>query len=189
MPLNTIEAIHARYSCRDFSDRMPADDDLQTIAEAALASPSAMNRQPWQIIIVKDKELIADLETEGMKALAALADKSAYARLLSRGGTLFYKAPCMIVIALNSIDSSGYEPVDCGIVTQSMALAATSLGINSLICGLAKFAFDGEKSEDFKQRLSFPEGYEIGIAVLLGYAAETGGTPHELDSGKITVIE
>ena len=43
MPLNTIEAIHARYSCRAFSDRMPSDEDLQIISEAAIASPSGMN--------------------------------------------------------------------------------------------------------------------------------------------------
>jgi nitroreductase len=124
-----------------------------------------------------------------MKALKALADKSAYARLLSRGGTLFYKAPCMIVVAINSIDTSGYEPVDCGIATQSIALAATSLGIDNLICGLAKFAFTGERSEEFKQRLNFPKGYEIGIAVLLGYAAEPGGKPQESNADKITIVE
>jgi len=51
------------------------------------------------------------------------------------------------------------------------------------------FSFAGDKGEEFKQRLGFPDGYEIGIAVLLGYAANPGGKPHEPDFGKITVIE
>jgi len=60
MILNTIETIKSRYSCRAFSDKMPPDKQLQIIAEAAVASPSGVNRQLWRIIIVKNKELIAE---------------------------------------------------------------------------------------------------------------------------------
>ena len=42
--MDTIGAIRTRYSCRAFSDRMPSDEELRTIAEAAAASPSGMNR-------------------------------------------------------------------------------------------------------------------------------------------------
>ena len=83
-----------------------------------------------------------------------------------------------------------YELIDCGIVTQNIALAATSLGIDNLICGLVKFAFTGAAGDDFARRLNFPNGYEIGIAVLLGYTTEAGRKdPHELDQSKITVVE
>jgi hypothetical protein len=64
----------------------------------------------------------------------------------------------------------------------------TSLAIDNLICGLAAFAFAGVKGAQFKKRLGFPEGYEIGMAVLLGYAANPGGQPHELDLSKISFI-
>ena len=189
MPLNTIEAIHARYSCRAFSDRMPSDEDLQTIAEAACASPSGMNRQLWRIIIVKSKELLADLEAEGMKNLAAFPDKSTYDRIMSRGGKLYYNAPCMIVVPIAKAEPTGAELFDCGIVSANIALAAASLGVDSLICGLAAFSFAGDKGAEFKERLGFPAGYEIGIAVLLGYAANHGGKPHEPDLTKISVVE
>jgi len=74
-------------------------------------------------------------------------------------------------------------------VVQNIALAATSLGIESLICGLATFSFTGEKGAELKRLLAFPEGYELGLAVLLGYAASPGGKPHTLDLSKISVIE
>ena len=51
MILNTIEAIKTRYSCRAFSDKTPSNEDLQTIAEAALAAPSGINRQLWRVIV------------------------------------------------------------------------------------------------------------------------------------------
>ena len=189
MPLNTIETIHARYSCRAFSDKMPSDEDLQTIAEAAIASPSGMNRQLWRVIVVKNKELMDDLESEGMKNLSALPDKGIYDRIMSRGGKVYYNTPCMIVVPIAKTEPSGAELFDCGIVSENIALAATSLGIDNLICGLAAFSFAGEKNAEFKRRLFFPDGYEIGIAVLLGYAEKSGGKPHELDFSKIKFID
>jgi len=186
MPLNTIEAIHARFSCRAFSDKMPSDADLQIIAEAAVAAPSAMNSQLWRVIVVKNKELLAELEAEGMKNIAALPDQSTYERLKSRGGTVYYNAPCQIILP---IAAGKWAEIDCGIIAQNIALAAASLGIDSLICGLAQFSFAGDKGEYFKKRLGFPNGYELGLSVLLGYAANPEGKPHELDLNKIIIIE
>ena len=189
MPLNTIETIRIRYSCRAFSEKMPSDEDLKIIAEAAVAAPSGMNRQLWRAIVVKNKELLDDLETEGMKNLAAVPDKGMYDRIMSRGGKLYYNAPCMIVVPVAKAEPVGAEIFDCGIVSENIALAATSLGIDNLICGLAAFSFSGDRNEEFKRRLGFPSGYEIGIAVLLGYAASPGGKPHEPDLSKITIID
>ena len=186
--LNTIETIRTRYSCRAFSDKIPPDDDLRKIAEAAVAAPSGMNRQLWRIIIVTNNELISDLEEEGLKNLAALPDKSLYERIMSRGGKLYYNAPCMMVIPIGRAEPAGAELFDCGIVAENIALAATSLGIDNLICGISAFSFAGAKNSEFKRRLGFPDGYEIGIAVLLGYASEPGGKPHEPDTSKISFI-
>jgi len=57
MPLNTLESIQARYSCRAFTNQRPSNEDLQAIARAAIAAPSAMNRQPWQVIVLTNRNL------------------------------------------------------------------------------------------------------------------------------------
>ncbi len=189
MSNNAIASIMTRYSCRAFTDKLPSDEDLQTVAKAALASPSGMNRQLWRVVVVKNKTLIEEMDTEGMKILAALPDKSAYERIMSRGGRLYYNAPCMIVVPIKEAVPKGAELFDCGIVSENIALAATSLGIDSLICGLAAFSFAGDKGVCFRERLRFPDGYEIGIAVLLGYAKNPGGRPHELDMNKLSFVE
>ena len=194
MPLDTITSIETRYSCRAFSDKMPSDEDLGRIARAAVTAPSGMNRQLWRVVVVKDKALISDLEAEGMKYLAALPDQTIYNRIMSRGGRLYYNAPCMIVIPFAKADIVkaelvGTEYVDYGIVTDHIALAATSLGLNSLIFGFASTSFLGERGAEFKERLRFPAGFEIGLAVLLGYARSPGGKPHTPDFDKIIWIE
>jgi nitroreductase len=180
----TLKVIANRYSCRDYKEEMPSNEMLQAIAEAAIQAPSGMNRQAWRVIVVKNKELLQDLEAEGLSYLASLEDKSTYQRIMDRGGKLFYGAPCMIVV---SIDPT--SQIDCGILCQNVALAATSLGIANVICGLTGTAFaSGHRVEEFSKRLGFPEGYAFGCSVLLGYA-NTTKAPHEPDKDKITFID
>lgn len=185
---DTMQTIMKRYSCRSFNSKMPTDEDLYKIAHAALAAPSGMNRQLWRVIIVKNKELIEDMEKEGMNVLASMPDKSTYNRIMSRGGLLYYNAPCMIMIPITKSEQANAEILDCGIISENVALAATSLGIDNLICGLAGLCFVGAKKEEFEKRLGFPKGFEFGIAVLLGYA-DKKASPHELDLSKISIIE
>ncbi|MCL2638334.1 MAG: nitroreductase family protein [Oscillospiraceae bacterium] len=183
---NTIDAIKARYSCRAFTCETPSDADLQTIAEAALAAPSAMNVQPWRVIIVKNPKLLAELEAEAFKNL----DDGARERIMSRGGRIYYNAPCQIIIPIADPASNKWANIDCGIIAQNISLAAESLGINSLICGMINFSFMGEKGEYFKEKLGFPADYALGLSVLLGYADEAGiKEPHELDLSKLSVVE
>jgi nitroreductase len=184
----TLTTISSRYSCRDFSGDVPSDGDLRLIANAALAAPSGLNRQLWRVIVVKNQELINDMETEGMRVLAAMPDRSILERIMSRGGKLFYNAPRMIVIPIAKAAPPGAELFDCGIIAENIALAATSLGIDNVICGLACLCFAGGRRDEFHRRLGFPNGYEIGLAVLLGFA-KTPGKPHVPDTAKISFIE
>ncbi len=184
----TLHTIARRSSCRAFTGQMPADADLARVAEAAIAAPSGMNRQAWRVIVVKNKELIADMEAEGMRILAAMEDKTMHDRIMARGGTLFYHAPCLIMTPIDPATTLNGAVLDCGILCQTIALAATSLGIDNLICGMAGLAFAGERAAEFKRRLGFPAGFEFGAAVLLGYAAKEFA-PHAPDQGKISYID
>lgn len=181
-----LKTISARYSCRAFDGVLPGEEILDQIAHAAIASPSGVNRQAWRVIVVTDRALIGEMETEAMRQLAAMEDTSMYERILSRGGKLFYGAPSLILVPIDAAQMPG-AALDCGILCQTAALAATSLGVANLICGLAGLAFAGEKAADFTHRLGFPEGYAFGAAILLGYAKKEG-TPHAIDEEKISYI-
>jgi nitroreductase len=180
----TLKTIAERYSCRDFTGKPLSDTDVKALVHAALASPSAMNRQPWQVIVITDKNFIDEIDAEGMRILAAADDKSTYERMMSRGGKLFYNAPCMIIAAT---DNSNLTAMDCGILSQNIALAAHSLGLGSVICGMAGIPLSGTRASEFKKRLKFPDAYDFGIAVLVG-VAKSKKKPNELDMTKETYI-
>lgn len=185
-----------RYTCRDFLNNQISQDDLEVITKAALASPSSMHREPWQIITVTNKELINELEDAGLEVLKEDPTKKVfYDNITKRGGKLFYNAPAIIYVSVakNSLhgrlDSSAR---DCGIVCQNIALAATSLGYGSCICGLAALPLTGEKENYFKEKLQFKDDYEFGIAVLIGEANVKNAPlpkPHEIDLDKLIYID
>ena len=180
----TLKTIAERNSCRDFTGAPLTDDQLNAIIDAELASPSAMNRQPWRLTVITDKTLIDELDADGMSILAASADQSGFQRMKDRGGKLFYNAPCMVMVAS---DGSDYASMDCGILSQNVSLAAHSLGLGSVICGMAGIPLSGLRGDEFKKRMKFPDGYDFGIAILVG-TVKTGKEPHELDMGKVTRI-
>lgn len=175
----TLKTIAKRHSCRAFTGQLPEKEKLNAIAQAALQAPSAVNRQPWQIVVITDKSLIEEMDVAGMQVLAAAEDKSFYERIMERGGKLLYNAPCMFIV----FKQAGTE-MDCGIVAQNIALASTSLELGSVIAALPGLAFKGPKGNIFMDKIGFPEGYEFGISVLVGEAAEDG-TPHDVDLSKI----
>ncbi len=183
----TLQVMARRYSCRDYTERLPDEKTLMAIAQAGLQAPSGMNRQLWQIIVVKNPALMADLEAEGMENMQKMGGPMAE-RILARGGKLFYGAPCMMLLAIKEAYPKGAELIDLGILAENIVLAATSLGVDNLHCGFVGLAFAGDRAAEFKARLQFPEGYECGMGVLLGYG-KAPGEPHQPDPGKITVID
>lgn len=178
----TLQTIQSRYSCRSFTGEALKKEEVEAIALAAVQSPSGMNMQPWEILVIQDKELLEDMDVTTMKMLAKQEDQSVYDRIMSRGGKLFYNTPCMFLI----VKKPGTD-LDCGIVSENIALAASSLGLGNVICGLARLVFSTEKGEIYKEKL-IPEGYEFGVAVLVGYPTNQEGTPHQPDMNKIKYI-
>jgi len=178
-----IKTILDRYSCRDFVPEPITDEQAEALVKVSLAAPSAMNLQPWHIIAVKDRGLIDEMDADIMGQVEAQGGDF-YKRIMDRGGKPLYNAPFMIIIAKDASDAA---PLDCGIVSQNIALAAHSMGLASVICGMMRMPLTGEKGEEFTKRLKIPEGYSFGMAVLIG-KPNSGKDPHDLDMNKVTYV-
>ena len=182
MTNEVLKAIATRNSCRDFNGEPLTDAQVSALVDAALAAPSAMNTMPWHIIAITNKQMLDELDKDIIAKIAA-SNPEWHARMQERGGKVFYNAPCLILIAKNDSD---WAPLDAGIVSQNIALAAHSIGLGNVICGMARMGFEGDSN--WAQRLQIPDGYTFGMSVCVGHANK-GKDPHELNRDKVTYIK
>ncbi len=182
-----LRVISERYTCRSYTGDAVEREKLEAIASAGIQAPSAINSQRWRIVVVTDKKLIEELDDAALELMRNSNDVAAYERIMSRGGKPFYNAPVMFLVLTNS--NGRFSPeLDCGIVVENMALAATSLGLGNcvnLMCGTTIVALDENTRTAFKERVNWPEGYEFAVGLLVGYPANEPNPPHEPDPGKI----
>ena len=182
-----LQTIKSRYSCRGYTGELVDKELLQAIGEAALASPSSRNTQHWRVIIINNKALMDEMNDAAMAVLKADPDQSTYERIMERGGRIYYNAPCMVLV-LKTPDAHDEAPLDCGILAQSVALAAQSLGLGNVIARMCETAFVSDRGEEFKQRVGWEAGYTFGIGILIGYP-DNKKDPHELEHDKLRFVE
>ena len=180
-----LQAIDLRRSIRSYTGEQISREHLDLMLSAALASPSARNSQPWHFTVVQNQKLIERINRAALEQLKIGADEAALNRLNQPGHTIFHGAPTVIFISANS--EGRYAIVDCGIAVQSIALAAHSLGLGSVILGLPRAAFEGPEKDALEKELDFPRDSSFQIAIAVGHPA-AGKEKHPVEDGKITIL-
>ena len=56
--LSVLEAIHARTSIRSYQPQEVEDEKIEQLLRAAMAAPTATNKQPWAFIVIRDSKRI-----------------------------------------------------------------------------------------------------------------------------------
>jgi len=190
MTNSVLDAIATRDSCRAFTDEPVARAALDAIALAAVSAPSSRGNAPWKIVVVTDPALVKDVSDAALR-LMARHEPTAHDRFVNRlRTTIFYGAPVLFVVATRRTWDYTSQDLDAGLATENIALAATSLGLGSLICGFATQAFRDLKSDDADRlyaRLGVPRDYEVTITVAVGHRDEPS-TPHEPDLTAVTYV-
>lgn len=170
-----LKAIHERRSTRGFNDVQLTEEQLQTLVDAALASPTARNTQMWHFSFVQDKSVLNQLA-------AFMAEK-----IGKPDFDVFYNAPTVVFISRPVECANRFVEVDCGIACENIVLAAQSMGLGSVIIGMVMDAFLSEKGAEFAKSVGMPEGNQFSIAVALGNNTVTKEA-HPIGENKITII-
>lgn len=163
---DTIRSILDRRSIRAYKPDALTEEQLRTLEECALASPTAVNAQSWHFTFVTDTAVIDDVDRAVLDAFAVNGDAATIERVKSRGGSVFYKAPLAVFISCDK--DSKWGEVDAGIAVENLALAAHGLGLGSVIIGMCAAAFKGEEGERLAKQLRFPENHRFAIAISIG---------------------
>lgn len=163
------DAIKTRSSTRGYTSQPLTEAELDALLQAGLQSPTAINRQEIHFTVLRgDHPLLGEIGEE-MNRLRGSSGQP---------HNFYYEAPT--VILLSAERSFRWSAVDAGIAVQSMALAAESLGLGSVIIGCIYDALHGEKQGDFEKALGFPETHEFQIAIAVGHKA-VEKEPHSYD--------
>ena len=159
----TMKTIMNRRSIRAYKPDAVPQSALDTIALAAINAPSARNLQPWEMRIVKNRKLIADIESGWLTMRKAENPDLEYK-------PAFHGAPVLLVVAYDK--NNPFGQVDCGWFGQNILLAAQSLGLGTCVVASANGFFNSEAGKSTMEKLNFPENYEVIYSISLGYPAE-----------------
>ena len=128
--LTLDEAVRARHSVRNFSNKPVDAAMLRKILDAGRLAPSAKNRQPWRFTVATDaqRKAAADL-------LAAQAGKERAAdSTVGATAAIVRAAPVLVAVFLcGESRAPASDWISLGACLENMCLKAADLGLGSLI--------------------------------------------------------
>jgi nitroreductase len=144
--MEALEAIRKRRSIRRYTGEPIPREDLETIVDAGRLAASGNNRQPWDFVVVTDREMI-----ERLKVASWWMEKAG------------------AIVALVLDPSSRWWLEDGSAAVENMLIAATALGYGS--CWLEGYTLPRE--EEFKALLGVPAEKRLLTLVPIGVPAES----------------
>jgi nitroreductase len=153
--METWDAIRSRRNVREFEDRPLPGEHLERILEAGRRAPSSRNWQPWDFVVVTDREQLTELAK------------------VWRGAGHVAGSAATIALILPHTDDAGERDraqYDLGQATMAMLIAAADLGIGSGHAAVAD-------QDQARRVLGFPEDRYAAYLIDLGYPADRPLTP------------
>ncbi len=167
------ELVKARRSCRAFDDSEVTEEQLSFILEAGQWAPSPLNLQPFEFIIITDKDLKNEIKKIGEEAKQAVVDNGGPGWAAKYDMDFIEKAPVLIVIVvdpakggLGSFFDQKYGAMQAASsCIQNMMLAASDMGLESLW-----FTFFAPQK--LQAALDIPQDLSIAGVLPIGKAKE-----------------
>jgi nitroreductase len=146
--MQTWDTITARRNVRQFTDRIIPAADLDQILEAGRRSPSSQNWQPWDFVLVTDRDQLRELSG-----------------VFYGASHVAHSAATIAVVGPAADNEFHRAQFDLGQAVMSMALAAADLGIGSCHAGVADI-------ELARRVLGLPADRNWVLLISLGYPAD-----------------
>ena len=143
--MDALTALRRRRSVRNYTGEPIPREDLETIVDAGRLAATGSNLQPWDFIVVTERNMI-----ERLKVAAKWMDKAA------------------AIIAVVMDPTSRWWVEDGSAAVENMLIASTALGYGS--CWLEGYTLRHE--EELKGMLGIPDEMRLLTLVPLGVAVE-----------------
>ncbi|MCC8071966.1 MAG: nitroreductase family protein [Bacteroidales bacterium] len=149
----TLQTIMARTSVRSYTDEAVSKEDQEMLLRAAMAAPTAGNKQPWQFVVVTDRS-----------TLQTIADQEQYMKMAAQ-------APLAIVTCgdLSLAFEGEAQPFwvqDVSAATENILLASQSLGLGAVWTGVYPMQ---DRVERIQKLLGLPSTIIPLAVVVIGH--------------------
>jgi nitroreductase len=116
--MDFFETVAKRASVRSFKERRMTSAEWESLLRAAMAAPSAVNCQPWDFIVIEDRE-----------RLEKLASALPFSKMTAgaAGAILICATPMRAYGA-----STELAVIDASLAGENILLAATALGLGAV---------------------------------------------------------
>ncbi len=152
------ELTKVRRSVRKYEDKIVSDEQIREIVSAAQMAPSWTNTQTGRYYVVRTPEKLEKFRQDVLPSFNQNRSKGAALIV-----TTFVKGESGSLKGevANEI-GDGWGAYDLGLQNAYMILAASNMGLDTLIMGL-------RHSDKIREELSIPENEEIMAVIAVGY--------------------
>jgi nitroreductase len=163
--MEALEAIMTRRSIRRYTGEQVSLEHERKLLGAAMAAPSAHNRQPWHFIVVRSRE-----------TLDRIPEYHQYSRMLKEASL------AVVVCGDNEVQTTDFWTHDCSAATENMLIAANALGLGAVWLGV----HPGEELvRETRELFGIPDHVTPLCIVSVGYSAEEKPPGDRYDESKV----
>lgn len=149
-----IENIMTRTSVRQYdSARTISSDTVEILLRAAMSAPTAVNKQPWQFVVLDTRE-----------AIDSLTQYLPYAKMLEKAPLAI--VPCGDLSLAIEGEGETYWIQDVSAATENLLLAAHALGLGAVWTGVYPIQ---ERVAGVQKALMLPDSIIPLAVVPIGY--------------------
>jgi nitroreductase len=152
-----FDLLRRRRSIRAYTEMTIDPESVELLVETLLRAPSSRSINPWEFVLVDDRELLTALS--GAK---------------EHGSSFLRNAALGIVVCADSRKSDVWVE-DCAIASILVQMAAVSLGLGSCWIQIRNREHTGGKTSEkhVQELLGLPEHLKVESIISIGFPAET----------------
>jgi len=160
------DPVLSRRSIRSYTFEPVPDGHVEKLLRAAMAAPSAGNQQPWQFVVIREREL-----------LQRVPDVHPYAKMVP-------SAPLAILVCGDRRLERWpqYWGQDCAAATENLLIAAVQLGLGAVWLGVYPLE---ERVDGFRDLFGIPHEVTPFALVPVGWPAEIKDPADRYDETRI----
>ena len=157
------ELVKKRYSCRKYLPDTVNRELIEKCIEAARLAPSACNSQPWNFIVVDEKEKLKEVSDAALSGIYGtpklMANSPVLIIVTADKGSFFSKVG-------NFVRDTMFYLIDIGIASEHLVLQAAELGLGT--CYIGWF-----NEKEVKKKLGLGKSINIPLIITMGYPDES----------------